>query len=296
MNLKWIDNAIASYSAVLDQDEQARLAFFRGLWALQEEAAKELPADLYECPGKEHLQACLAEGKTFLADASFAVDTEKFIAHSQRIAAYLLENGSLNEEITTAFTGMSWDVLIETSDVAAAGVKPFDYLDSTGVVLMDMDYTENQTRMILLVLSAALRIQLETVAKAARGALGPKGFEEEHPRTCPVCGSEASLAHVGGSTSSSGRGKLLFCTQCGMTWEFDRVRCARCGTTSQGKLHYYNIEGDDDHRIGTCDECGGYIRTLYSDNDLRPVSYEVEDVVMAKLDAIALTFAKNGNE
>ena len=38
----------------------------------------------------------------------------------------------------------------------------------------------------------------------------------------------------------------------------------------------------------TCDDCGGYMRTLFSEKGaLAPVSYEVEDVVMARLDAIA---------
>ena len=65
------------------------------------------------------------------------------------------------------------------------------------------------------------------------------------------------------------------------------MRCARCGTRNQAHLHFFNIEGDDAHRIATCDECGGYMRTLYSDDALAPCSYEVEDVVMARLDAIA---------
>ena len=41
------------------------------------------------------------------------------------------------------------------------------------------------------------------------------------------------------------------------------------------------------HRIATCDECGGYLRTVYADDALAPFSFEVEDVIMARLDAIA---------
>ena len=34
--------------------------------------------------------------------------------------------------------------------------------------------------------------------------------------------------------------------------------------------------------------CGGYMRTLFSEKEsLAPVSYEVEDVIMARLDAVA---------
>lgn len=39
--------------------------------------------------------------------------------------------------------------------------------------------------------------------------------------------------------------------------------------------------------IHKCDECNGYIRTVFIEDALRPFSYEVEEVVTAKLDAIA---------
>lgn len=58
---------------------------------------------------------------------------------------------------------------------------------------------------------------------------------------------------------------------------------------NQGNLHYFNIEGDEGHRIGTCDECGSYIRTRFAgEGDNAPYSPEVEDVVMARLDAVAM--------
>lgn len=63
----------------------------------------------------------------------------------------------------------------------------------------------------------------------------------------------------------------------------------RCGMRNQGNLHYFNIEGDGGHRIGTCDECGNYIRTRFAgEGDNAPYSPEVEDVVMARLDAVAM--------
>ena len=107
-----------------------------------------------------------------------------------------------------------------------------------------------------------------------------------------MCGCEASVAHVGqAGTKTKGRGRALWCAQCGCVWDIERVRCARCGTQNQGYLHFFNVEGDDDHRIATCDECGGYVRTVYQEDgpmaQLYPFSYEIEDVVMAKLDLIA---------
>ena len=54
-------------------------------------------------------------------------------------------------------------------------------------------------------------------------------------------------------------------------------------------MGYFNIEGDEGHRIGTRDECGSYIRTRFAgEDDSAPYSPEVEDVAMARLDAVAM--------
>ena len=38
-------------------------------------------------------------------------------------------------------------------------------------------------------------------------------------------------------------------------------------------MGYFNIEGDEGHRIGTCDECGSYIRTRFAgEGDNAPTS------------------------
>lgn len=77
------------------------------------------------------------------------------------------------------------------------------------------------------------------------------------------------MAHVGqAGTKTKGRGRALWCAQCGCVWDIERVRCARCGTQNQGHLHFFNVEGDDDHRIATCDECGGYVRTVYQEDGM----------------------------
>ncbi|MEI3230831.1 MAG: formate dehydrogenase accessory protein FdhE [Gordonibacter pamelaeae] len=128
---------------------------------------------------------------------------------------------------------------------------------------------------------------MEEPARAAARALEQAGCDAPHPLACPVCGGAPVAGRVGGESFTQGRGKTLWCAQCGTSWEVERVRCARCGTQNQAHLHYYNVEGDDAHRIATCDECGGYLRTVYADDALAPFSFEVEDVIMARLDAIA---------
>ena len=56
-----------------------------------------------------------------------------------------------------------------------------------------------------------------------------------------------------------------------------------------------SLEGDDAHRLYACDECGGYVRTRFIDPaTLLPFSPEVEDVVMATLDAVAQDLPDEG--
>ena len=149
--------------------------------------------------------------------------------------------------------------------------------------------TELQAQMGQLFASLALRWQLEGPAEAVARARKKAKVFYDHQMHCPACGGDAALARVGEGGSGDGRNKTLWCAQCGTSWEFDRIRCPRCGTRNQGNLHYFNIEGDEGHRIGTCDECGSYIRTRFAgEGDNAPYSPEVEDVVMARLDAVAM--------
>ena len=64
--------------------------------------------------------------------------------------------------------------------------------------------------------------------------------------------------------------------------------CGVCGTENASRLHYFHVEGDSSHRLQNCDECGQYQRMVFEEDLSIPLSMEVEDVVMAKLDAIAL--------
>ena len=146
---------------------------------------------------------------------------------------------------------------------------------------------EDAARLGAMAAALALRAFLEGPATAVERARREAGADEPHSVRCPVCGGEAAVAQVSGAPAGQGRAKRLWCAQCGCAWEFERVRCVRCGTQNQAHLHYYNVEGDDAHRIATCDECGGYTRTVYEEDALAPFSFEVEDVVMAKLDLVA---------
>lgn len=286
MNIKTIDAAISRYQDALDEGDRRRLAFFRELWGVLDEHAGKLPAFSYAMPSESELEKAVADGRPVFDVDPVAVDEAALVATLSDLAEKAVASGFFPEEVGEAFDRVKWDRVLAASDTASAGACPSAWLENFGQVLVDDGMSEDHARLGALLASLALKIQLEQpAAQVMRSVKKIEGVDR--PQLCPVCGSAPALAHVGGDTSSAGRGRLLVCPQCASAWEYERVRCARCGTRNQAHLHFFNVEGDDSHRIATCDECGGYIRTLYSEDALAPCSYEVEDVVMARLDAIA---------
>lgn len=291
MNLKRIDAAVSAYASHLDEGDNARLAFFRKLWGVMDEAAKEADGDgtaAYAVPAADVLAYARREGAPVLSLAPAAIETVRLARVAKRLAECMAENGGYTESVREGLLSRRWDRLVAASDAAGAGKEPEAYLSRFCELLGDDGLDERTARLGTLACSLALRALLEGPAASICSALEKSAEEEMPPVKCPVCGGAAGVARVGVTKRSDGRGKELWCPQCGATWEFERVRCARCGTQNQSHLHYFNLEGDDAHRLATCDECGGFVRTVYQEDALAPFSFEVEDVVMAKLDLVAL--------
>lgn len=205
----------------------------------------------------------------------------------ERLAEVLAARGGFAASTSEALSRTSWERMVAASDLVLAGCNPAAYVESFVELLEDDGMDEDAARIGAMAAALALRAFLEGPATAVERALREAGADEPHSVRCPVCGGEAAVAQVSGAPAGQGRAKRLWCAQCGCAWEFERVRCVRCGTQNQSRLHYFNLEGDEAHRLATCDECGGYTRTVYEEDALAPFSFEVEDVVMAKLDLVA---------
>lgn len=294
MNLKAIDAAMSAYRTKLDDADGGRLTFFRRIWDEQDVLSAEMAAETpYEVPRVDDMRAWFAASEPLLAHAPVAIDAALFAEGVARMAACLVEHGGFPSSMQDAFARTKWDRIVGASSLDLAGSDPAAYVEEFAGLLVDDGMGEDEARTGALAASLALRAALDAPAAMLRRALRDAGANEPHPIACPVCGGAAAAARVGDTQAAQGRGKELWCAQCGCTWEFERVRCARCGTQNQSHLHYYNVEGDEAHRIATCDECGGYVRTVYQEDALAPFSFEVEDVVMARLDLIALRQASS---
>ncbi len=290
MNLKLIHRVIDSYNKTLDETDRLRLAFFEGLWEEMDRwsTGPLTAAKQYQVPSADQLLEAWNNDQSILSIAPATLNEDRFRAIFTALRDYVAQSHLLSSD--DAQTLLDLDVLqvLPNEALVQAGSNPGLFLEETLKHAQDVLENESLAHMVVLIAMLTLRVELEGVANAVKD-LFPKGDECHHnPLLCPICGSEPALAKVGGADSpTDGRGRTLYCQQCGTVWDFERIRCARCGTHNQNHLHYFNVEGDDGHRIATCDECGRYIRTVFIEEALMPFSYEVEEVVTARLDAIA---------
>lgn len=306
MDLGFIDMCLKSYNGKLSEDDERRMQFFRGLWETMANAAdaraeghghartvalaEERTETSYEVPPLEELRELYAAGTPVFDVAPVAVDTAQFAEIAQTIASYLANSGNYDASLGDALSSVDWTSAFDVANASAE--TPSQLPERLGAHLAESLDDAQAAQLAALVSSLALYTFYEEPAKAIMKAIGYDEVINAHPLLCPVCGGEPLLASVGTKTSSAGRGRLLYCATCGAPWEFDRVRCAHCGTHDQTKLHYTSIEGDEDHRLAHCDECNGFLRTTFMDSSLFPLSPLVEDVVMAPLAALATERAR----
>ncbi len=292
MNLKRINGARASYERSADSATKERLAFFAPIWEIQAQAADSVAKADAPAFVATDLEQWYWTQVPFLSMSPVQVDAPLFASTARSIAGALVAQGAFDDAVNQALSCLDWDKAVLSAPLATAGTDPAAYLDSVFESLAEQ-VGEEVAGPSAMVLSLALRPMLEPTAQAALGTIadGIKASHNQHakPRLCPVCGGEASVAYVGPTASGKPNGRTLYCPQCGATWEVERIRCVRCGTQDETRLHYRSVEGDDAHRIHVCDRCKGYVRTRFADEmGLAPFVPEVEDVVMVGLDALAV--------
>ncbi|HBT95914.1 MAG TPA: hypothetical protein DEB24_07495 [Coriobacteriia bacterium] len=303
MDLNLIEQASEAYEPQLGDNDRARMSFFKGLWKLQQEYVERAQASLdHALPGEEQLLAWYWDEKPLFLMAPLTINEELFLSALKDCAGYVADNAGVADEAVSVLRGFDWKKLLNEVGLEQAGYDPGSWLVGAVEAAAKLIATQASTveagvdeaGAVGIVLSCALKPMLEPAAKQAMSHYKPdRDAYESHakPLRCPVCGGHAGLAYVGDTPSGEGKGRMLYCTTCTAHWEFERIRCAHCGTQSQGKLHYFHVEGDPAHRLYLCDECSSYLRTAFLSELPTAFCMEVEDVIMARLDHVANSVA-----
>lgn len=293
MNLTLVHDAVDAYRANASESDAARLSFFEGLLTIQQERADELAADMdYEGLSAEEAEASYIALEPLLEKAPVEIDQTKFFGTCSKIAEHMASNAGLDESVCSALREIDWYKFVGKLDLALAGSKPPEFIEACLRDFDTFDISSNApASIVMMVVAFALRCHIQPAAEKLFGLVPAKTTgspQREHPLCCPVCGSPAAASQVDAASGIHGRGRKQYCSMCGTMWPFERMRCGVCGTENASRLHYFHVDGDSSHRLQNCDECGQYQRMVFEEDLSIPLCMEVEDVVMAKLDAIAL--------
>lgn len=293
MNLKLVHDAVDAYKAKASESDAARLSFFEGLFTIQQERADELcAAKDYSGLSIEDAEASYIALEPLLEKAPVEIDETSFFGTCNKIADYLAENAGLEDSVRVALQEIDWYKFVGKLDLALAGSKPPEFIEESLKGFDSFDISpEAPASIVMMVVAFALRCHIQPAAEKLFGQVSKKiaaSPQREHPLCCPICGSPATASQVDIASGIDGRSRKQYCSMCGTIWPFERMRCGVCGTENASRLHYFHVDGDSSHRLQNCDECGQYQRMVFEEDLSIPLCMEVEDVVMARLDAVAL--------
>lgn len=265
-------------------DLVSRLDFFASLWELQDELTEEAPE--WEAPETVTMHEALVTGQPVFTIRQPAIPLEPYRHAAEKIAALLSGSDDLDADVTK---------FLSEADLAAAideGVlkdilKDVDAFSETIAEAVGAD-DESSRLVIDFVLTAALTPFLAGAARTTLDALDDFEWNIWGSGECPVCGTPAAIGHITDAGDLEGDRRSLSCSLCRADWEFDRLRCVRCGSRKHAQLRYLFDENDPGHRVHVCDICKGYLKVTDERELGRLTSPLVEDVVTLIMDAVAV--------
>lgn len=298
MDLDNVHAAVEAYLPGATESEAARLRFFEGLLEIQQSHADQAASLEYTAPADDAVVERYRSGVPLFAEYPVTIDPEAFAATCGDIASYMAENAGLDQAAAQALSAYDWDSFMQKTPAKTAGSDPAAFVESALQRIDDFDVpSELPANIFMMPVVFALRAHLqpaaEQIALLYQENVPEDDYGYDHNVDCPVCGAPSTASWVGESPASSGmagRRRMQYCGLCGTQWEFERIRCANCGSTDQNHLHYTNIEGDRAHRLLHCDECGFTQRVVFQEDlPYAPVAMEIEDAAMVKLDQLMAT-------
>ena len=242
MNSKSIERALQRYRAYKDEDVRTRLEIFGPL--LLEAAAlsnslTDEDSTIVREPTEAEILAAAKGGATLLSLDLVRIRPDSFKAGLERLGKVLLGTLKLDEKLHAEAEAFDWTPFASADFVDAASLSPQDALVMAGKLTEGIDEALAAV-WVFPVLGMTIRAFLDKFARDASQALartetGAPSFDRR--TTCFCCGSEPDIAAVA-ATTNRGNVKKLYCSTCGASWSFERIRCARCGDEAMSDLSY----------------------------------------------------------
>lgn len=142
------------------------------------------------------------------------------------------------------------------------------------------DVDEETFDLIELFVEESLRPALEHFAGQYGDIIARSDWQEGY---CPICGKEPKI----GELKDDEERRLLFCNQCGLEWDYSRIKCPFCGNEEQKTLAYFTVEGEERYRVDVCNMCKRYVKMVDSSEIVQKINLDVEDIATLHLDMLA---------
>ena len=143
-----------------------------------------------------------------------------------------------------------------------------------------LDIDEDAFDLVELFVEESLRPALEDFAEKYGDIIKNSGWDEGY---CPICGKEPKIGEIKGDEE----GRFLFCNQCGLEWDYSRIKCPFCGNEEQQTLAYFTVEGDERYRVDVCNVCKRYVKMVDFRDSGEIANLDVEDIATLHLDMLA---------
>lgn len=142
------------------------------------------------------------------------------------------------------------------------------------------DVDDGSFDLIELFVEESLRPALENFAEQYGDVIKRLGWSEGY---CPICGKEPKIGELKGAEER----RFLFCNQCGIEWDYSRIKCPFCGNEEQQTMAYFTVEGEERYRVDVCNVCKRYVKMVDSTASTEVANLDVEDIATLHLDMLA---------
>jgi len=165
------------------------------------------------------------------------------------------------------------DILVPLKEAMRLNQIDFTRLPLNEIPSFSLPYHEDELRMILFIISKPYFIFLKKSYN-----LNNISWQEGR---CPICHSQPVMASI----NKDGQ-RQLHCSFCGTVGYYKRIGCPVCLNDDTSKINIILIDGEEDFRIDTCDNCFSYIKT-FQIRLLSNLNPDLADIVSLPLDVIS---------
>jgi len=230
-------------------DYALMLDLYEKIYIAQEESKKVIELGDYKIPDAI-LSVKLEEQFPLINLSEFIIDNNASENLFKSLCSILLETGDeLSESVkrlNTFIENKQLDINNLFSEFLHENEDYFNYIENEAhidkALLGFIIY--NSVKPSLSLFSEKVSVYLD------KEAVWEKGY-------CPVCGSKPEL-----STFEENGKRFLTCGFCSYKWASKRIYCPFCENTDHETMHYYDIDGEEEYRVDTCDKCKKYIKTI----------------------------------